>query len=126
MSRTTDICERSSKLGPTGTSHEGDRDKDRCHSTKLAWGPTEHIAHYSCDSDGKISHDLACLRSFSAPEVPTDLTKGLDEFYAKHRHNRTVGHPIPLDNLAAACVAFKQEDKLRNAHVVTWRGVLAK
>ncbi|KAI0346910.1 hypothetical protein BDW22DRAFT_1425008 [Trametopsis cervina] len=101
----------------------------RCEATPedLSWGPIEHLAHYSCDSSANVTFDLSCLRVFKRPTaLPFDLTQGRQMFYVNNEHNRSYGHPIPLDSLSRACVALGQEEKLRNAHVVTWRGVLVK
>ena len=124
MAAITDPPEHFPKLSTTkqssgeGTGSQGQK--------TLEWGPIEHLAHYSCDEHDRITFDLACLHAFRAPSLPADLMRGREKFYRKNKHNRTVGHPIPLDNLVRACVALGKEDKLHSADVVTWRGVLVK
>ena len=122
MPATTDISKLLSDLSLCKTST---KDKPEG-STRLSWGPIEHLAYYSCDSDQNITYDTSCLHTFSEPAVPANLTKGKNQFYTRHRNNRLYGHPVPLSLLVNACVAFNQQDKLREADVVAWRGVLVK
>ncbi|KAI0092394.1 hypothetical protein BDY19DRAFT_924050 [Irpex rosettiformis] len=94
--------------------------------TQLEWGPIEHLAYYSCDESDRVSFDLSCLHSFSQPSLPANLARGRELFYQRNKHNRSLGHPIPLDNLVRACLALGKETELHSADIITWRGVLVK
>ena len=66
------------------------------------------------------------MHKFRQPSLPANLMRSREVFYERNKHNKTVGHPIPLDNLARACIALGKEAELHSADVVTWRGVLVK
>jgi hypothetical protein len=141
MSRST-IADLSKQLNALSTQDGPDEQATNAHhrvqpnATSLAraqppptepeLGPIEHIAYYSCTGSGDISFDLSCLRPFREPRLPVDLRKGRELFYERNKHNRSLGHPVPLDNLVRACIAHGQESQLRSADVVTWRGLLTK
>lgn len=104
-------------------------DNSSLHRLELEWGPIEHLAYYSCDESDKVTFDPSCLHKFNQPSslrLPVDLSRGRELFHTRNKHNRTLGHPIPLDNLARACVKLGKEKELRGADVVSWRGVLVK
>lgn len=90
------------------------------------FGQLKHIAYYSCDASGVVRYDRSCLRMFRQPRVPADLSEGRAECVYRHRDNTTLGHRIPLDHLLGACFATGAAPAVRNAHVVTWRGLITK
>ncbi|KAI0346909.1 hypothetical protein BDW22DRAFT_1425007 [Trametopsis cervina] len=94
----------------------------------ITLGHVEHVAYYSCDSSDNISFDHACQRVFRQPStVPFDLYKGRYPFYRKNKDNTIIsGRLFALGDLSRACVVLGQEDKLRNADVVTWKAILVK
>ena len=88
-------------------------------------GPLRHIAYYS-DASGDIRFDSSCMRAFQEPQVPANLLEGRDECVNRNRRNRTIGHPIPLDHIVGACLSFGASQTIRDADVVTWRGIITK
>ncbi len=90
-------------------------------------GPVEHIACYSRGADGSIHYDLSSSKQFVEPtRFPADLLRNRDACAQSHRKNKYIGHPSPLDNIVGACLNSHAEDRIRQAHVVTWRGILKK
>ena len=98
------------------------------HHTAVGLGPLKHIAYYSADRSDPVRYDLSCLRAFNEPNtsVPMNLREGLRGCVRRNRTNTTLGHPIPLDDIVGSCAALGTLDTIRNAHVVTWRGILTK
>ena len=88
-------------------------------------GPLRHIAYYS-DASGDIRFDLSCMRTFQEPPIPANLLEGRDECVNRNRRNKTIGHPIALDNIVGACLNFGASQTIRDADVVTWRGIITK
>lgn len=87
-------------------------------------GPLEHLAYYS--DDGEVRYDLSCLRAFKEPKIPADLLQGRGDCIKRNRKNRILGHPRPLDEILASCLARGTASAIREADVVTWRGILTK
>lgn len=93
----------------------------------LRLGPLEHLAYHSIVGD-TTRYDLSSLRQFHEPSLahPVDLNRGKQLCLARNRGNVTLAHPIPLDSLLGACDYFGRLDAIRDAHVVTGRGVLVR
>lgn len=91
------------------------------------FGPLKHLGHYSVVSGSEdVQYDLSCLLPFREPNMPADLTHGLRGCLERNRNNTTLGHPVALDNILGTCIAFNSCAAVRNAHVVTWRGIITK
>lgn len=91
------------------------------------FGPLKHLGHYSVMSGSEdVRYDLSCLHPFREPNTPADLTHGLRGCLKRNRNNTTLGHPVALDSILGACITFNNCEAVRNAHVVTWRGIITK
>lgn len=87
--------------------------------------PVEHIAYFSWDAPyDTIRYDLSNLGKFGKPALDAYLLEGRDAFLKFNRTNRVVGHPRPLSHVVQACQAMGSGQDVKDADVVTWRGVL--
>lgn len=94
-------------------------------SSELSLGPVSHIGYHSILS-GVTHYDLSCLHTYHAPRIRASLSQGRQECIARNRHNLSLAHPAPLDDILGACEAKGTLGVVSAADVVTWRGIVTK
>jgi hypothetical protein len=88
--------------------------------------PTQ-ICSFSRSETGATVFDDRSQRFFREPRLGIDLGAGWDNFYARYRDHRFIGHPRRVDEILDACLRSSQaKEQLAAADIVTWRGLLSK
>ena len=92
----------------------------------LVTEPTK-ICSFSRTETGATVFDDRSQRFFREPQLGIDLGVGWDDFYARYRNHKFIGHPRRVDEILEACLRSNHAKKhLAAADVVTWRGLLSK
>jgi len=97
------------------------------HSSPFLITEPTQICSFSRTETGATVFDDQSQRFFREPRLGIDLATGWDDFYARYRSHKFIGHPRRVDEILEACLRSNHAKKqLAAADVITWRGLLSR